>query len=75
MMSKEDNINALLDKVKTGQLSNDDFAILMRELLISEGGYILPWGQDIHVNAEIARILLLKIKKHPFIWKLFFMVG
>ena len=73
-MSKDDKIYALLDKVKTGQLLNDDFVALMRELLISDGGYISSWNQDTHINAEIARLLISKIDKHPILWQLLFMV-
>lgn len=74
-MSKDDRIYVLLDKVKTGQLSNDDFAALMRELLVPEGGYLLSWDQDTHINAEIARLLISKIDEHPILWQLLFMVN
>ena len=58
-----------------GFLTNDEFAFLMQELLVSEDGYVLDTGNGMQVNAEIALRIVKKIKKHPWLWKKFFMVA
>lgn len=58
-----------------GYLSGFDFSILMQNLLISEGGYVITTGNYENVNAEVALRLLNNIQKHPFLWKMFFMVA
>ena len=58
-----------------GFLTNDEFAFLMQELLVSEGGYVLDSGNGAQVNAEIALRIIKKIKKHPKLWKWLFMVA
>ena len=58
-----------------GFLTNDEFAFLIQELLVSEDGYVLDTGNGGQVNAEIALRLLKKIKKHPKLWKWLFMVA
>lgn len=58
-----------------GWLSGLDFALLMQDLLISEGGYVIDTGNWENVNAEVALRLIDKIKSHPILWKLFFMVA
>ena len=57
-----------------GWLSGFDFSILIQDLLISENGYVIDTGNWENVNAEVALRLAEKIKKHPLIWKLLFMV-
>ena len=57
-----------------GFLNNDEFAFLMQELLVSEGGYVLDTGNGGQVNAEIALRIIKKIKKHPKLWEWLFMV-
>lgn len=52
-----------------------DFSIFMQRLLIQEGGYVIDTGNWENVNYVCASRLLDKIKKHPLIWKWFFMVG
>lgn len=58
-----------------GHLTNEQFAMFMQSVLISENGYVLDTGSNIQVNAEVVLRLTEKIKKHPNIWKLFFMVA
>lgn len=66
----------LLDKAyKQGWLSGFDFSVLIQDLLISEGGYVLDTGNYENVNAEVALRLAKKIKRHPKLWKIFFMVA
>ena len=57
-----------------GFLTNDEFAFLMQELLVSENGYVLDTGNGGQVNAEIALRIIKKIKKHPKLWEWLFMV-
>ena len=66
------NIQNILDKAyDQGYLSGFDFSILMQQLLISEGGYVLDTGNYENVNAEVALRLAEKIKQHPKLWQLF----
>ena len=58
-----------------GYLNGYDFSILVQNLLISENGYVLDTGNWENVNAEIALRLVEKIRKHPILWKHFFMVA
>ena len=44
-------------------------------MTISEDGYVLDTGNFENVNAEVALRLAEKIKKHPILWKMFFMVA
>lgn len=60
---------------KNGWLSGLDFSVLMHSLLISEDGYVIDTGNYECVNAEVALRLAEKIKKHPIIWAIFFMVA
>lgn len=60
---------------KNGYLNGFDFSILMHDLLISENGYVIDTGNYENVNAEVALRLQEKIKKHPILWKIFFMVA
>ena len=60
---------------KQRQLSGLDFSVLMHRLLISEDGYVIDTGNYENVNAEVALRLAEKIKKHPKLWKWFFMVA
>ena len=66
----------LLDKsYNEGILKEMDFSILMQNLLISEGEYVIDVGNNWQVNAVVALRLKEKIKKHPLLWKWFFMVA
>lgn len=58
-----------------GWLSGLDFSILIQNLLISESGYVVDTGDWKTVNAEVALRLAEKIKRHPMLWKWFFMVA
>lgn len=60
---------------REGWLSGFDFSVLMQEFLVSEDGYVIDTGNYENVNAEIALRLAEKIKKHPKLWKWFFMVA
>lgn len=51
------------------------FSRFMQNAFISEGGYIIDTGNYQTVNAELLRCVNNKIKKHPIIWKLFFMIA
>lgn len=62
----------LLEKAESqGYLSGFDFSVLMHELLISEGGYVIDTGNYENVNAEVALRLAKNIKENPKLWKLF----
>lgn len=58
-----------------GWLSGFDFSLLIQDMTISENGYVIDTGNWENVNAEIALRLTEQIKKHPIIWKLFFMIA
>ena len=58
-----------------GYLNGFEFSILIHNLLISENGYVIDAGNWENVNAEVALRLVEKIKKHPILWKHFFMVA
>lgn len=58
-----------------GYLNGFEFSILLQKLLISENGYVIDTGNWENVNAEVALRLVEKIKKHPLLWKHFFMVA
>lgn len=66
----------ILDKAyEQGWLSGFDFSVLIHRLLVSENGYVLDTGNYENVNAEVALRLAEKIKRHPKLWKWFFMVA
>lgn len=58
-----------------GWLSGFDFSLLIQEMTISENGYVIDTGNWENVNAEVALRLAKQIKKHPILWKLFFMIA
>lgn len=65
----------LLEKAyNQGWLSGFDFSVLIHRMTISENGYVIDLGNWENVNAEVALRLAENIKKHPILWKLFFMV-
>ena len=75
-MTFNDSAKEILDKAyKEGYLSGFDFSVFMQNVLISEDGYVIDTGNYENVNAEVALRLAEKIKKHPLLWKLFFMVA
>lgn len=66
----------ILDKAKAhGYLNGYDFSILVQNLLVSENGYVIDTWNWKNVNAEAALRLIEKIKRHPILWKHFFMVA
>ena len=66
----------ILDKAyQQGYLSGFDFSLLIQDMAISENGYVIDTGNWENINAEVALRLAEQIKKHPIIWKLFFMVA
>lgn len=58
-----------------GWLSGFDFSLLIQDITISENGYVIDTGNWENINAEVALRLAEQIKKHPILWKLFFMVA
>ena len=70
------NSKEILDKAyEQGWLSGFDFSVLMYRLLVSENGYVINTGTYKNANAEVALRLAEKIKRHPKLWKWFFMVA
>ncbi len=66
----------LLEKAyNQGWLSGFGFSILIQNMTVSENGYVIDTGNWENVNAEVALRLAEKIKKHPILWKVFFMVA
>ena len=66
----------IIDKAnQKGYLNGFEFSILVQKLLISENGYVIYTGNWENVNAEVALRLIEKIRRHPILWKLFFMVA
>lgn len=65
----------LIKAYNNGWLSGLDFSVLMQALLISKDGYVIDTGNYEAVNAEVALRLADKIKRHPIIWGIFFMVA
>lgn len=58
-----------------GWLSGFDFSLFIQDLTISKNGYVIDAGNWENVNAEVALRLAEQIKKHPILWRLFFMVA
>jgi hypothetical protein len=58
-----------------GWLSGFDFSLLIQDITISENVYVIDIGNWENVNAEVALRLAEQIKKHPILWKLFFMIA
>nr|DAV88182.1 MAG TPA: hypothetical protein [Caudoviricetes sp.] len=56
-------------------LSGFDFSILMQDLLISKNGYVIDTGNWENVNAAVALALWRRVKRHPVLWGLFFMIA
>lgn len=71
-----DSGKEILNKAyQQGWLSCFDFSLLIHDMTISENGYVIDTGNWENVNAEVAIRLVEQIKKHPIIWKFFFMVA
>lgn len=56
-------------------LGGFDFSLFVQDMTISENGYVIDTGNWENVNAEVAILLAEQIKKHPILWKLFFMIA
>ena len=76
MLNPVQKTSDILDNAEIqGYLNGFEFSILIHNLLISENGYMSDTGNWENVNAEVALRLVEKIKKHPILWKHFFMVA
>ena len=51
------------------------FSQFVQGCFISKAGYITDTGNFQTVNYELMYLILERIKKHPLVWKLFFMVA
>ena len=51
------------------------FSQFIQGLFIGEGGYIVDTGNFETVNLELMHRVREKVKKHPLLWKSFFMIG
>lgn len=70
-----DEIEKRIKDNQYGWIDGLDFSLFMQDLLISRDGYVIDVGNSENVNYVCAHSLLSKIKRHPWIWKWFFMVG
>ena len=59
---------------RQGWLSGFDFSVLMQDLLIPPGGYVIDTGNWECVNAAVAVRIVPKIRRHPLLWRWFFTV-
>ena len=76
MLKPTQKTSDILDNAEIqGYLNGFEFSILIHNLLISENGYVIDTGNWKNVNAKVALRLVEKIRKHPILWKLFFMVA
>mgnify|MGYP005769881515 FL=1 len=66
-----------LDPRNIGYIDGFDFSVFMQKLLVSEYGYRKLGECEYweNTNYVCAYSLLNKIKKHPLLWKLFFMIA
>lgn len=70
-----DKKREILNKAKVqGWLSGFDFSVLMQELLVSPNAYVIDTGNWQNVNAAVAQLLAQRIRRHPLLWKWFFMI-
>ena len=51
------------------------FSQFFQRAFISEDGYIIDTGNFETVNREMLDLVYKRIKKHPILWRLFFMIG
>ena len=54
-----------------GYIDGYDFSLIMQDLLIPDGDYVVDTGNWENVNYFCAYGLIKRIKKHPLIWRLF----
>ena len=64
-------VETQLDENVVGWMDDKNFSLIMQDLLISKGGYIIDIGDWETVNYACCYGLLRKIKKHPILWKIF----
>ena len=64
-----------IEPKQVGWIDRFDFSIFMQNLLVSKDGYIMDTGNWENANYVCAHSLLYRIKRHPWIWKWFFMIG
>lgn len=57
-----------------GYINGYDFSVIMQDLLIPDGDYVIDTGNWENVNYACVYRLIKRIKKHPLIWRLFFMI-
>lgn len=70
-----DKKREILNKSKVqGWLSGFDFSVLMQELLVPPNAYVIDTGNWQNVNAAVAQLLAQRIRRHPLLWKWFFMI-
>ena len=75
-MKNENRVREILKKAEEQcWLSGFDFSILMQRLLVSENGYVIDTGNWENANAAVALYLWERVKRHPVLWELFFMVA
>lgn len=51
-----------------------DFSVIIQDLLIPDGDYVIDTGNWENVNYFCACGLIKRIQRHPLIWKLFFII-
>lgn len=65
----------IMNKAKVqGWLSGYDFSMLIQDLVVSPNAYVLDTGNWENGNAAVAQILVQRIRRHPLLWKWFFMI-
>lgn len=75
-LNSADKIAEILKKAESQtHLDGFDFSILIQNFLVSPTGYVMDTGNWENANREIALMLFRRIKKHPLLWKWFFMVA
>ena len=67
------NEQVLMLAQNEGALSDKDFADGISDLLLSPRDYCIDTGNRYQVNAVLFERFVDKIRKHPIIWKMFFM--
>ena len=57
-----------------GYIDGYDFSVIMQNLLIPDRVYVIDTGNWENVNYFCTYGLIKRIKKHPLIWRLFFII-
>lgn len=65
----------LMDGADDGALSDPQFAIFMKAMLVSETGWVIPTGSGENANYAVARLLFDNAIEYEKVWKRKFMVG